>query len=473
MAILLPMWMAPAAVLEARIPETRVDDRPNILVVLMDDLGWRDLACYGNRLIETPAADRLAKQGMRFTDGYAAAPVCSPTRASLLTGQYPGRIGMYEVIQLRDRPFAKLVSPSLERELPQALETVADMLSHRGYTCGSVGKWHVGRTPVEEGFVAIPERLDDPELVALAERSPQKQIGRLTAQTFHFLREHRNQPFLLYLNHHAVHAPLEARPELIEKYETKAARTGVADIHPVYAAMTEMGDESLGQVLAELDRLGQADSTVVIFTSDNGGLIEDQHLRIPVPLATSNLPLRSQKGDLYEGGIRIPLIVRWPGRVESGSVCRVPVTSPDLFATILDLAGAEPPPGQPVDGVSLLPLLRQTGGLQRDALFWHFPTSMWSRWPGGAIRQDRWKLIEFFEEDRVELYDLANDLREANDMAAKHPEIVAKLRGELHRWRRSINARMPTANPDFDPNRADILPDPPMIPAAPRPKPKR
>jgi uncharacterized sulfatase len=471
-AILLPMWMLPAADSEARISDHRLDHGPNILVVLMDDLGWRDLACYGNGFIETPAADRLASQGMRFTDAYAAAPVCSPTRASLLTGQYPGRIGMYEVIQLRDRPFAKLVSPPLERELPEALETVAEILGRRGYVCGSVGKWHVGRTPVEEGFVAIAERGDGPELVELAKRSPQKQIGKFTAQTRRFLGEHRDRPFLLFLNHHGVHAPLEARPELIEKYETKAARSGVTHIHPTYAAMTEMGDESLGQVLVELKRLGLAERTVVIFTSDNGGLIEDQHLRIPVPLATSNRPLRSQKGDLYEGGIRIPLIVRWPGKIESGSVCRVPVTSPDLFATILDLAGAEPPAGQPVDGVSLLPLLRQTGGIQRDALFWHFPTSMWSRWPGGAIRRDNWKLIEFFEDDRVELYDLANDLGEANDVAAKHPEIVAALRGELHRWRRSIDARMPTANPDFDPDRADILPDPPMIPAAPRPIPR-
>jgi arylsulfatase A len=439
----------------------------NVLVILMDDLGWRDLGCYGGRFIETPAADRLAGQGMRFTDAYAAAPVCSPTRASLVTGQYPGRIGMYEVIQLRDRPYAKLTSPPLERELPQSLETIAEILSRRGYVCGSVGKWHVGRTPAEEGFVTVPDRLDDPELTALTARSPQKQIGKITAQALRFLREYRDQPFLLFVNHHAVHAPLEARTELIEKYQAKAARAGVSDIHPTYAAMTEMGDESLSRVLAELNRLDLADKTVVIFTSDNGGLIEDRHLKPPTPLATSNLPLRSHKGDLYEGGIRIPLIIRWPGKAAPQSVCRVPVTSCDLFATILDLAGAAAPGHQSVDGVSLVPLLCGTGGTERDCLFWHFPTSMWSRWPGGAIRKGNFKLIEFYEDSRIELYDLANDLGETNNLAAQRPDLARGLRDELHRWRQSVGARMPTPNPAFDPARADLLPDPPMIPANP------
>ncbi|MCU0917912.1 MAG: sulfatase [Planctomycetes bacterium] len=464
---LLPFCLVYGAAQEKLLPSRPDGNRVNILVVLMDDLGWRDLGCYGGRFIDTPAADRLAGQGMRFTDAYAAAPVCSPTRASLLTGQYPGRIGMYEVTQLRDRPYARLISPPLARELPESLETVAEILNRRGYVCGSVGKWHVGRTPVEEGFVPVAARLDDPELAALAARSPQKQIGRITAQALHFLRTPRDRPFLLFVNHHAVHAPLEARPELIEKYQAKATRTGVTAIHPAYAAMTEMGDQSLARVLAELDRLDLADKTVVIFASDNGGLIEDPHLKPPVPLATSNLPLRSHKGDLYEGGIRVPLLVRWPGKVAPGSICRVPVTSPDLFATILDLAGAAAPAGQSADGVSLLPLLHGTGGLQRDCLFWHFPTSMWSRWPGGAIRKGDFKLIEFYEDNRVELYDLANDLGETRDLAARRPDLANDLRRELQRWRQSIGARMPAPNPAFDPARAHLLPDPPMIPAYP------
>jgi len=445
-------------------------DRPNILFVLMDDLGWSDLGCYGDCFIDTPTADRLAREGMRFTDAYAAAPVCSPTRASLLTGQYPGRIGMYEVIQLRDRPFARLASPPLQRVLPQSLQTLAEILGACGYACGSIGKWHVGRTPAEEGFAAVPGQLDEPELAELAARSPQKNIGKYTAQALRFLRDHQDRPLLLWLNHHAVHAPLAARGELIEKYQAKALETGVTDIHPAYAAMTEMGDESLSRVLAELDRLGLAEKTVVIFTSDNGGLIEDMHLPQPTPLATRNLPLRSQKGDLYEGGIRVPLIVRWPGAIEKGSVCRVPVTSPDLFATILDVAGAPPPAGQPVDGVSLVPLLRQAGGIRREALFWHFPTSMWSRWPGGALRRGNFKLIEFFEDDRVELYDLAADIGESRDLASERPRLAASLREELDRWRRSVGAQMPTPNPDFDPDRAHLLPQPPFVEPGSAPK---
>lgn len=444
----------------------------NLLVVLMDDLGWRDLGCYGGRFIDTPAADRLAGQGMRFTDAYAAAPVCSPTRASLLSGQYPGRIGMYEVIQLRDRPFARLSSPPLVRELPASLPTVAEILSRRGYACGSVGKWHVGRTPVEEGFLAIPETIDDPELREMASRSPQKRVGKCTAQAVRFLREHRDRPFLLFVNHYAVHAPLEARPELIAKYQAKAVRTGVTDVHPTYAAMTEMGDESLGQVLAEVERLGLNEKTLVVFTSDNGGLISDVHLNPPTPLATSNLPLRSQKGDLYEGGIRVPLLVRWPGKVAPASVCRVPVVTPDLFATILDVASAAAPAGESVDGVSLVPLLRQAGAIERKALVWHFPTSMWSRWPGGAIRQGDFKLIEFFEDDRVELYDLARDLGETRNLAAERPELAQRLRAELQRWRRSVGARMPVPNPDFDPRRATLLPVPPTVPTRPAGKSK-
>lgn len=224
---------------------------------------------------------------------------------------------------------------------------------------------------------------------------------KIAAQALHFLRVHRDRPFLLFVNHHAVHAPLDARPELIEKYRAKAARTGVTDIHPTYAAMTEMGDQALGQVLAELDRLGLGGKTVVIFTSDNGGLISDLHLSIPTPLATRNLPL-----------------------------------------------------------------LRGTGDVARDGLFWHFPTSMWSRWPGGAIRKGDFKLIEFYEDRRVELYDLGNDLGETKDLAAQRPDLARALRTELHQWRRSIDAHMPAPNPDFDPGRADHLADPPVLPAS-------
>jgi uncharacterized sulfatase len=436
--------------------------RPNILVILMDDLGWKDLGCYGNRFIETPHADRLAREGMRFTEAYAAAPVCSPTRASLLTGQHPARLGMFEVIQLRDRPFARLSSPPLRRELPENVESIADLLGQAGYACASVGKWHVGRTPPAEGFLPIPDEIADSGLRDLAVQSPQKRVGRLTAQTIQFLREHRSRPFLLMLNHHAVHAPLEAREDLVAKYDAKANALGVTNIHPVYAAITEMGDESLGQVMAELDRLQLVQRTVVIFTSDNGGLIEDMHLAEPTPLATCNLPLRSQKGDLYEGGIRVPLIVRWPGVTRPGGECASPNITPDLFATLLEITGVSAPQNQACDGVSLVPLLRGGQALDREILYWHFPTSMWSRWPGGAIRRGGYKLIEFFEDHHVELYDLANDPGETCDLARERPDLAASLLGELRRWRLDVGAEMPTPNPRYDPDRSGEFASPPF-----------
>lgn len=432
--------------------------RFNILFVLVDDLGWKDLGSYGNRFIETPHADRLAAQGMRFTDAYAASPVCSPTRASLLTGQYPARIGMYEVIGLPPRPYAKMIPPPNAQELPASAVTFADILRKQGYACGSIGKWHVGRTPAEAGFVPPQRKITDPALKAIADRNPSKRIGQITAEAIQFIRANQNQPFLLWLNHYAVHAPLEAREDLIAKYRQKAAQTGVTNIAPTYAAMTEMADESLGLLLAELDNLKLSGRTVVIFTSDNGGLIQDMHLKQPTPLATCNLPLRSQKGDLYEGGIRVPLIVRWPGAVKAGSICRVPVSSPDLFATILDIAGAPLHADRPTDGSSLVPLLKQTGELNRKSLYWHFPTCMWSRWPGSAIRRGDHKLIEFHEDNRVELYNLATDIGESRDLAAQLPDVAKSLRAELAAWRNRIGAPMPQPNPNHDPARAALLP---------------
>jgi arylsulfatase A len=427
--------------------------KPNILIFLMDDMGWKDAECYGSRFIETPVTDRLASEGMRFTDAYAAAPVCSPTRASILTGQYPGRINMYEVTGTRERPYAKMISPKKATELPESLQTFAEILSRNGYTCGQTGKWHVGRTPQDEGFVEMANSFNDPELVAMVKRNEAKRIGKITAEALQFLRDHGDKPFVLSVDHHAVHAPLRAREELIKKYHNKLKKTGMLDVHPAYAAMTEMADESLGLILTELDRLGVAENTVVIFTSDNGGLVSDMYLGEPTPLAASMKPLRSQKGDLYEGGIRIPLIVRWPGIVEKGSLSNMLVNTCDLFATIMDITGVTQPAGQAVDGVSLTPLLRQTGSLDRETLYWHFPTSQWTRWPGGAIRKGNYKLIEFFEDDHVELYDLASDIGETIDLVNAHPDIADDLLQDLRRWRRSVNAQMPSPNPNYDPVR--------------------
>jgi arylsulfatase A-like enzyme len=441
----------------ATAPPDAARDRPNVVVVLMDDLGWKDPGCCGGTFIETPRTDRLAAEGMRFTQAYAAAPVCSPTRASLLTGRAPGRLGMYEVLNLAPRPFARMTPPPNRTELPDGAPTVAEILAPAGRACGSFGKWHVGRTPQEEGFVVPPRPAADPALDAWAAARPHKKTGPIAADAVRFLRANRDRPFLLMVNFHAVHAPMEASERLVAKYRAKAVSDGVAGIDPVYAAMTEEADEAMGLVLDELAALGLADRTAVIFTSDNGGLIADPHLTPPAPLATCNLPLRSQKGDLYEGGIRVPLIVRWPGATHPGSLCAEPVITPDLFATVLDIAGVRAPEG-PMDGMSLVPLLRGGAWAGREALYWHFPTSMWSRWPGGAIRKGRHKLMEFFDDGRAELYDLEADPGETRDLAASRPDLAAALRADLAAWRAAIGAAMPVPNPVFDPVRADEFP---------------
>ncbi|MBM4153885.1 MAG: sulfatase [Lentisphaerae bacterium] len=430
---------------------------PGILVVLMDDLGWKDPGCCGGTFIATPRADRLAAEGMRFTQAYAAAPVCSPTRASLLTGRAPGRLGMYEVLNLVPRPYARMTPPPNRTGLPDDAPTLAEILAPAGYACGSFGKWHVGRTPQDEGFAPPPRKDADPVLDAWAAARPHKKTGPIAADAVRFLRANRGRPFLLMVNFHAVHAPMEASEALVAAYRAKAASGGVTTIDPVYAAMTEEADGALGRVLDELDTLGLAGRTAVIYTSDNGGLIADPHLTPPAPLATCNLPLRSQKGDLYEGGIRVPLIVRWPGVARAGTLCAEPVVTPDLFATVLDIAGVRAPEG-PADGMSLAPLLRGAGWPGRAALHWHFPTSMWSRWPGGAIRKGRHKLIEFFDDGRAELYDLEADPGETRDLAASSPDTVAALRADLAAWRAAIGAGMPVPNPAFDAARAGEFP---------------
>ena len=432
-------------------------DKPNILFILVDDLGWKDLGCYGSSFIETPVADRFAKEGMRFTDAYAAAPVCSPTRASLLTGQYQNRFGMFEVTGLKDRPNVKMKSPTPARSLPTLLDTLGEILSRSGYVCASLGKWHVGGRPQDEGFIKLkntgPQKWKDQELDKWARENSQKQIGNYTSHAIRFLREHRDHPFLLMVNHHAVHVPLAARKDLISKYEMKAEQTDDREHHPTYAAMTEQVDESLGLIMAELDQLGLSRNTVVIFTSDNGGLTQDLFRpRVPDLLVTSVRPLRGEKGTVYEGGIRIPLIVRWPGVVKKNSVCRSPVITSDLFATMLDIGGTQVPEGQVVDGLSLMPLLQQRDTLGREALYWHFPTSCWSRQPTGAIRKGKYKLIEFFEDDHIELYDLETDIGETVNLASTQPERAAELLQDIRSWRRSIQARMPTPNPEYDPS---------------------
>ncbi|RMH05313.1 MAG: sulfatase [Planctomycetota bacterium] len=450
--------------------------RPNFLFLLADDLGWTDLGCTGSTFYDTPALDQLAAGGTRFTQAYAACPVCSPTRASILTGKYPARLATTDYFGApqpeqwrRDTPL--LPAPYHDR-LPHGETTLAEALHEAGYATFFAGKWHLGPEgwwPEDQGFdvnrggitrggpyggnkyfspYGNPRLTDGPE----GEHLP----ARLAAETVAFIRAHRDRPFLAYLSFYSVHTPLMGRPDLVAKYEQRRRQRGLeprwgreggrrvrlVQEHAVYAAMVEAMDAACGVVLDALEEFGLAERTVVFFFSDNGGLSTSEGH------PTSNLPLRAGKGWLYEGGIREPLIVRWPGRVAAGAVCDQPVISTDFYPTILELAGLPARPGQHLDGLSLAPLLLGRSGLPARPLFWHYPHygNQGGR-PGGAVRLGRWKLIEWFGEERPELYDLDRDLGEAHDLAAERPEQTAELAALLRAWRRRVAARMPAPNP--------------------------
>ena len=434
--------------------------RPNVILIVLDDFGWADLGCYGDTYHETPNLDRLARRGMRFTDAYAACPVCSPSRAAILTGRYPARLGLTDWIPGRtDRPSQRLLRPTNLQQLPLDEITLAEALRPAGYTSANIGKWHLGGPafwPEHQGFAVnvggtatgSPPggyfRFNTPSLKA---RSDDEYLtDRLTDEALAFVRASRDRPFFLYLPHYAVHIPLQAKADLLAKYSGKPA-TGPRR-NALYAAMIESVDRGVGRLLAELDALGIADRTAIVFTSDNGGLSVREGPNTP---ATSNAPLRAGKGYLYEGGIRVPLIVDWPGVTRPGSASSAPVSGQDLFPTILAMAGVAPPADRPIDGVSLVPILR-AGTIERDALYWHYPhySNQGGR-PGGAIRRGDLKLIESYEVGRVELFDLKVDPGESRDLAPKRPDDARRLREALAAWRTAVGARMPTPNPEFKP----------------------
>lgn len=431
---------------------------PNVVFILADDLGWSDLGCYGNAFHETPNIDRLAAQGMRFTDAYAACPVCSPTRASIMSGQYPARVGITDFIPGHQRPWAKLQVPlNRQQYLPLEIVTIPEVLKDADYVSGAFGKWHLGGReyfPDHQGFdeilVSDGRHFNFSTFPATQVKETDYLAEVLTGHGERFLETHAAEPFFLYLSHFAVHIPLEARQEFIAYYEQKAKPpTGVNN--PVYAAMVAHVDQSVGRLLEKIRALGLDDNTIVIFTSDNGGL--RQRYDGQGPIVTTNAPLRGEKGTLYEGGIREPLIIRWPGVTAAGSVCTAPVSSVDFYPTILEWAGVSPNDAQPCDGVPLTGLLKAQGAPQRPGLFWHYPHYHHST-PAGAVRCGDWKLIEFFEENRLELYNLAEDIGETRDHAADMPDLADELHTILRKWRMSVNAAMPAPNPGYDPARA-------------------
>ncbi len=424
---------------------------PNFVVILMDDMGWRDIGCMGNTFVETPHIDRLAKTGVVFTQAYASAPNCAPTRACLMSGQWTPRHGIYTVVDPRQppgSPWHKLVAAHSESELATEVVTLPESLAARGYATAFLGMWNLGRgrsgprTPGGQGFqtVVFPENLGFGKDAYFNDQG-QYLSDRLADEVLTFIGDHRSRPFLVYLADHAVHAPFNPKPDLLAKYEKKAAAGSDRRDDPAYAATIEAVDQNVGRLVAGLGKLGLADDTYVIFTSDNGGT----NRYTP--------PLNGSKGQLYEGGIRVPLVVTGPAAVKPGSKSDLPVASIDLYPTLLDLAGAAPPPGQPLDGISWAAVLRGGDPPARKRMFWHFPCYVGKATPASAVREGDFKLIEFFENGgHVELYNLRDDPGEQRDLSRSMPEKARSLTAALHTWQRETKAAIPTqANPAYDP----------------------
>jgi arylsulfatase A len=415
--------------------------KPNIVLVFADDLGINDLSCYGRNDHRTPNLDRLSSQGMRFTCAYTAQPICSPSRAALMTGKCPARLNLTNYLPGRpDAPSQRLLQPRIEGQLPLEELTIAELLKNAGYVTGLFGKWHLGGPgfePIDQGF--------DVAVMPAANTPPSRETGgkgefAITAAAEKFIEAHRDQPFFCYVPHNNPHIPLAAAPELVQKYRDA--------FHPTYAAMIETLDESVGRLMAKIETLGLTDRTIFLFTSDNGGL---HVLEFPGTPATTNRPFRAGKGYLYEGGLREPLIVRWPGVVSPGSTCNDPIVLTDLNPTLLEAAGIDVAKEiGPLDGVSLMKVLRGETSPTRT-LYWHFPnyTNQGSR-PAGAVREGDWKLVEHFEDGSVELYKITEDVGETKNLAASELDRTQSLRSKLHGWRASVGAHMPTPNPEFD-----------------------
>jgi arylsulfatase A-like enzyme len=450
---------------------------PNIVLVLVDDLGWTDLGCQGSDFYETPSVDSLAGQGIRFSQAYSGCPVCSPSRAQLMTGRNQARLPftghITAILRHRYPEKGRIIPPEDYMHIPLEEVTIAEALKPAGYVSASIGKWHLGigeeYWPEAQGFdlnVAGWTHGSPPSYFYPYTRPgsdwnaaiPTLQGGqegeyltdRLTDEAIRFVRENDDRPFFLYLSFYSVHTPLQAPAELIRKYEEKRPE-GAPHSNPVYAAMIEKVDTNVGRLIETLDELALADDTVVIFTSDNGGAVRDSpNTSTPTPdVITSNQPLRSGKGYLYEGGIRVPLIMRWPGNIQPNSVSNRIVANCDLYATIVDLVGEQAQPGSNLDGESLLPTLRGRDVDRKEALYWYHPH--YSRRPGAAMRVGDWKLIEFYDPPSIELYNLSEDLGEQSNLATEMPDRANELLQRLRQWIEDSGTELYTLNPDYEP----------------------
>lgn len=433
-----PAFSLFAALLTAHATFAAPLSKPNVVFILADDLGINDLGCYGRKEHDTPNLDRLGGEGMRFTCHYCAQPICSPARAAILTGKSPARLHLTTFLPGRpDCASQKLLHPKINQQLPLEEKTLAEYLKAAGYATACVGKWHLGGAgfgPKEQGFDFVH--------AGTANTKPSDTEGGkgeydLTRKAIEFIENNKDGPFFLYLAHNTPHIPLGAKPKLVEKYKSA--------FNPTYAAMMESMDDTVGLLLAKLAELKLADNTIVIFTSDNGGL---HVLEFPDGPSTHNTPYRAGKGFLYEGGVRVPLIVRWPSVVPAGKISDVPVIQQDFAPTLLEACGVKAEGS--FDGVSIFPLWKGDK-LPDRTLYWHFPhyTNQGSR-PAGAIRDGRWKLIQHYEDGQTELFDLEKDVGEETDLAAREPERAKAMRDKLAAWRTEMKAQENTPNPAFD-----------------------
>jgi arylsulfatase A len=450
-------------------------NQPNVLFILIDDLGGRDLPTYGNRFNEAPNIDRLAKDGMMFHNAYAA-PVCSATRASIQSGQYPARVGIFDFIPGHWRPYEEVVVPKHRvQHLPDDITTLGNAMQSAGYKTGYFGKWHLGNSnellPNARGYdkahMYAGGGFYNPKFKpGYKKRKGERLSDVLTGMGVDFINAHHDEPFFLFISHYDVHVQLDADRDLIDKYLKKKKEPDYS-CNAVYAAMIEHVDRSVGRLLEALEAQGLSENTMVIFYSDNGG-VDNRFDNIPLlggnsrdvypeghPLsyiATSNVPLRAGKGTLYEGGVRVPLIVRWPGRVEAGATSEALVSSVDFYPTFLELGQGTNPEQQVLDGVSILPALTHDQFDPEREIFTHYPVYHHEQ-PMSALRKGDWKIVENLVRGEFDLYNLKHDINEMTDLKFSYPEKTKKLKTALSKWQADTKAQLPVPNANFDPNR--------------------
>ena len=455
------------------------DKKLNVIFIMVDDMGWPDLGCYGSDLHETPNIDRLAKESMKFTNAYSAAAICTPTRAALMTGKHPARLNMTIWLEYSGEPkpgvHEKLVSPATVSNLPLEEYTIAEALKAEGYYTAHIGKWHLGNAiyyPEAQGFDiniggtmwGMPytfwypfsgwRAIDNEFRYVPGLEDPGRDnenlylTDRLTDEAIRIIKAKKDEPFFVHLSYYSPHVPLEGKPGYVDYFGDKS-NPELYHNNPVYAAMIASIDENVGRILEEVEKAGIYDRTVLFFYSDNGGLAT------PRVNVNNNYPLRSGKGSLYEGGIRVPLIVKWPGVTSPGSSSDVPVNTMDFYPTILEMANAQGDAGhnKNIDGISIVPVLNNPSYTpERNTLFWHYPHYYQNiTTPVSAMRKGNWKMLHYFEDDRLELYNLEKDLGEKNNLAQQYPEKVSELYNILQTWRKDINAQFPTYNSLYKP----------------------